>query len=121
MSQCLICGRVRHFVSHLLMGYLGPTGENHGKSQHRLAARGVLVRDAVRRPAHLIATLACLAALLPPMGCAHVAPWQRENLASKRMRLGADPEAELLEQHVFQYREGSSGGYGGGGGGCGCN
>jgi hypothetical protein len=54
-------------------------------------------------------------------GCARVKPWQRELLAKPIMALDADPLAALLEQHVYEYREGSAGGYGGGGGGCGCN
>ena len=54
-------------------------------------------------------------------GCAGAQPWERETLAEHRMRFDPDPEATLLEQHVYQYREGSAGGYGGGGGGCGCN
>ena len=32
-----------------------------------------------------------------------------------------DPEATAIEQHVYEYREGSAGGYGALGGGCGCN
>ncbi len=62
-----------------------------------------------------------LLALISLLACSHVSPWQRERLASPKMQLGDDPEADLLEEHVFQYREGSVGGYGGGGGGCGCN
>ena len=54
-------------------------------------------------------------------GCTLVKPYQRELLAKRIMALDPDPEAALLEQHVYQYREGSAGGYGGGGGGCGCN
>jgi hypothetical protein len=54
-------------------------------------------------------------------GCAGARPWEREQLARPRMRFDPDPQAALLEEHVFQYREGSVGGYGGGGGGCGCN
>jgi hypothetical protein len=50
-----------------------------------------------------------------------VRPYQRETLAQPRMQLDPDPEATLVEQHVYNYREGSTGGYGGGGGGCGCN
>ncbi len=63
-----------------------------------------------------LALLALLAA-----ACAPVHPWQRELLAKPKMALDADPQAALLEQHVYQYREGSAGGYGGGGGGCGCD
>jgi len=54
-------------------------------------------------------------------GCPAVKPWQRGKLAQPMMQLDPEPEATLLEQHVYQYREGSAGGYGGLGGGCGCN
>lgn len=54
-------------------------------------------------------------------GCTSVRPWQRARLAKPMMQLDPEPESTLLEQHVYQYREGSSGGYGGLGGGCGCN
>ena len=54
-------------------------------------------------------------------GCAGAKPYQREKLARPEMQFGGDPEAATMEQHVFQYREGSVGGYGGSGGGCGCN
>ena len=65
--------------------------------------------------------LAAAVALLIGAGCAPVKPWQRELLAKPKMQLDPDPEATLLEQHVYEYREGSAGGYGAGGGGCGCN
>jgi hypothetical protein len=54
-------------------------------------------------------------------GCARVKPWQRGLLAKPIMLLDRDPQATLLEQHVYEYREGSTGGYGSAGGGCGCN
>jgi hypothetical protein len=54
-------------------------------------------------------------------GCAAVQPWERGRLAKPLMQLDPEPESTLLEQHVYQYREGSAGGYGGLGGGCGCN
>jgi hypothetical protein len=54
-------------------------------------------------------------------GCSGVKPYQREKLAKPKMQFDTQPEATQLEQHVFEYREGSFGGYGGGGGGCGCN
>jgi hypothetical protein len=53
--------------------------------------------------------------------CAGARPWERELLARPKMRFDPEPDAALLEQHVYEYREGSVGGYGGGGGGCGCN
>jgi hypothetical protein len=63
----------------------------------------------------LILVLASLAS------CVGARPWEREQLAAARMQLDPDPEQSLVEQHVYNYREGSTGGYGGGGGGCGCN
>lgn len=57
-------------------------------------------------------------------GCARVKPYQREYLSKPIMafdRGGHDPQATILEQHVYEYREGSTGGYGSAGGGCGCN
>ncbi len=54
-------------------------------------------------------------------GCATVQPWERGTLAKKKMQMDADPQASALEQHVYDYREGASGGYGSVGGGCGCN
>jgi hypothetical protein len=69
----------------------------------------------------LISVLVVAAAATVLGGCAGARPWRRETLADPRMQFGADPDAEILEQHVYQYREGSAGGYGGTGGGCGCN
>jgi hypothetical protein len=54
-------------------------------------------------------------------GCATVEPWERGRLANPKMKLMPNPQAAGFEQHVFEYREGSSGGYGTVGGGCGCN
>ncbi len=54
-------------------------------------------------------------------GCVAVKSWERGRHAKPCMQLEPEPESSLLEQHVYQYREGSAGGYGGLGGGCGCN
>lgn len=55
-------------------------------------------------------------------GCASAPkPWQRERLAKPKMQMAGDRLGTLLELHVYEYREGSVGGYGMGGGGCGCN
>ncbi len=54
-------------------------------------------------------------------GCAGAKAYERGPLAKPKMLLEPDPDAALLEQHVYEYREGATGGYGGGGGGCGCN
>lgn len=69
----------------------------------------------------MIRAVAALVLAAWASGCAEVRPYQRETLAQPRMQLDPDPEATLVEQHVYNYREGSTGGYGGGGGGCGCN
>jgi len=50
-----------------------------------------------------------------------VKPYERGKLAQPKMALDPDPDHTLIEQHVYEYREGATGGYGGGGGGCGCN
>jgi hypothetical protein len=53
--------------------------------------------------------------------CTGAQAYQRGRLAKPKMQIGQDPEAAALEQHVYEYREGASGGYGTMGGGCGCN
>ena len=67
------------------------------------------------------ACLCILGWLLITVGCAGTQAWERGYLAERKMQLNDDPEATLLEQHVYSYREGSAGGYGSSGGGCGCN
>ena len=65
---------------------------------------------------------ACLACALA--GCAAYAPpkpWEKGDLARPAMRFDADPLAAKLTQHVYQSKEGASGGATVGGGGCGCN
>lgn len=55
-------------------------------------------------------------------GCATVAPWEREHLARPAMESDTNPPATALDEHVFEYREGATGGRGvGAGSGCGCN
>ena len=62
-----------------------------------------------------------VAAALLASGCSGVRPYQRGNLAKAKMQFNPSPELNQHEQHVYAYREGSSGGYDAGGGGCGCN
>jgi len=66
-------------------------------------------------------TVLCLGALLFLQACAGAKPYQRGVLAMSAMQFDDDPQASLVEEHVYTYREGSTGAYGGGGGGCGCN
>ena len=54
-------------------------------------------------------------------GCATVAPYERERLASDDMQLDRRPDLSAGAQHATAYREGSSGAEGASGGGCGCN
>jgi hypothetical protein len=54
-------------------------------------------------------------------GCVDVKPWQKGNLARSHMAFDPDPLESKFQQHVYQSKEGSFGGYGVGGGGCGCN
>jgi hypothetical protein len=60
-------------------------------------------------------------ALVVLLGACGVHAHQRERLAKPKMQFNPNPEATTLEQHVYSYREGSTGGYDAGGGGCGCN
>ena len=62
-----------------------------------------------------------LAVLALASGCGGVRAHQRAQLAKPKMQFNPSPEANQLEQHVYSYREGSTGGYDAGGGGCGCN
>jgi len=63
--------------------------------------------------------LACV--LAGGQGCAHVAPWERGNLAKKEMSPSPTPNLSKLRDHIFFSREAAQGGHGGTGGGCGCN
>ncbi len=60
-------------------------------------------------------------ALVCGCGCAKVEPWQKGTLAKQHMAFDPDPLEAKFRQHVYQSKEGSSGGYGVSGGGCGCN
>jgi len=53
--------------------------------------------------------------------CASVKPYERGLLAQPKMQLDPNPDSSRLENHVYDYREGATGGYGSVGGGCGCN
>lgn len=67
--------------------------------------------------------LVALAAIAALSGCAEVRPWERGNLAKPAMS-PADPARrgrDAFSRHIFDIREGSSGGDGEAGGGCGCN
>ena len=55
------------------------------------------------------------------LGCATVAPYERERLAKRDMQLERDADVSAGEEHATAYREGSTGATSASGGGCGCN
>ena len=63
------------------------------------------------------------AAALPLLaaGCISVAPYEREYLASPAMNAEMEEGEGDFQAHVFDSREGATGGHGSTGGGCGCN
>ena len=67
---------------------------------------------------------ALLAIVLAGGGCTTFAPpkpWEKGDLARPSMRADSDPLAARAVRHVYQSKEGASGGDAIGGGGCGCN
>lgn len=54
-------------------------------------------------------------------GCVSVAPYQREYLAGPAMNAEMEEGESEFQAHVFDSREGATGGHGSTGGGCGCN
>lgn len=80
--------------------------------------RARMADSGVRRS--LAAVLGC-SVLAICMGCASVAPYQRETLSRPDMALDAQAELQIGEEHARSYREGSSGAGRARGGGCGCN
>ena len=68
--------------------------------------------------------LSLLVVVLATAGCATFdppKPWEKGDLAKPQMRFDANPLTTRDTQHVYESKEGASGGYGIGGGGCGCN
>jgi len=64
-----------------------------------------------------------LLTLIGLSGCSSwgVQPWERDELAQKKMQLDPYPVDTYLDEHIYTSREASAGGRGIGGGGCGCN
>jgi hypothetical protein len=54
-------------------------------------------------------------------GCVSVAPYEREYLSSPAMNAELEEGEGEFRSHVFDSREGATGGTGSTGGGCGCN
>lgn len=66
-----------------------------------------------------VVSLCLLSALFG--GCVSVAPYEREYLASPAMNAELEEGEGDFQAHVFDSREGATGGHGSTGGGCGCN
>ena len=64
----------------------------------------------------LVVVLACALS-----GCALVSPTRRATLSKRCMTFQEDGDELVLENHLIDSREGSSGARGARGGGCGCN
>lgn len=64
---------------------------------------------------------ASLIALCFLTGCVSVAPYEREYLTSPAMNAELEEGQTEFQAHVFDAREGATGGFGSTGGGCGCN
>jgi len=77
------------------------------------------MRPAIRR----LALVAILATTVGSTGCrlARVQPYQRGQLAQRKMQLPPRPVDAFLDSHIYFSKEASRGGSAGGGGGCGCN
>lgn len=67
--------------------------------------------------------LLVLTLLAASSGCVVVKPWERGMLAERAMNPQAADEAAraAFDRHIFDVREGATGGTGSAGGGCGCN
>lgn len=65
--------------------------------------------------------LAAVLFLLAASGCAAIAATRRATLSKRCMEFQEDGDELVLENHLIDSREGSSGARGARGGGCGCN
>ncbi|MBX3269193.1 MAG: DUF4266 domain-containing protein [Sandaracinaceae bacterium] len=54
-------------------------------------------------------------------GCVTLAPYEREYLTTPAMNAESEEGEGDFQAHVFDSREGATGGHGSTGGGCGCN
>ena len=55
------------------------------------------------------------------IGCSHVKPWEKGNLAKPIMAFNSNPLEAQFRQHVYTSREAASGGSGVNISSCGCN
>jgi len=69
----------------------------------------------------VLGALCALVSLAAGAGCAHVRPYEREDLARPSMAAEHEQREAAFAVHVYDTREGATGGTGTAGGGCGCN
>ena len=67
------------------------------------------------------ATIILLLAAFGAAGCISVPAYQREHLTSPAMNAELEEGETAFQAHVFDSREGATGGLESTGGGCGCN
>lgn len=91
--------------------------KTHRSTIGRLVARLSFARQEGGR--RFVSVLAL--ALLGGVGCASVAPYEKEHLVDPILALDAETAEEGREVKWLEAREGSTGGVGGAGGGCACN
>lgn len=66
--------------------------------------------------------LLLLTLVLPAVAaCAHVQPWEKEDMATLDAHQSLEASGSGFEAHFWAVREGAAGGTGEAGGGCGCN
>ena len=69
----------------------------------------------------IVKTSIILSLSIAASACAHVSPWEREDLARIESDNARHAAARDYEAHFWNVREGMVGGTGAPGGGCGCN
>lgn len=78
-------------------------------------------RSSPRQKPMVVMVLRSLVLVVCLVGCARVAPYQREALASPIMDVRREASAQTFRAHVHDSREGATGGHDSTGAGCGCN
>lgn len=78
-----------------------------------------MITHTCRKLATLVVALTAFSVLA--VGCSHVRPWQREQMARIEKQLDRDTAGKAYDAKMWSVREGAVGGTGKAGGGCGCN
>lgn len=70
---------------------------------------------------YLLVAVLATGSLLSGCGSLGARPWERGQLAERKMQLVSHSLDAAADDHLYFSKEASSGGRGFGGGGCGCN